>query len=67
MSAVFKEVKNSRNSSISEISSTIANNQDSVLLVEIIPRIIYIKFKIYSVWLTGTPKHNQNKATLDKR
>ena len=40
-SVVFKKVENSRNSSLSKISTTIVNNQDSVLLVEIIPRILY--------------------------
>ena len=40
-SVVFKKVENSRNSSLSKISTTIVNNQDSVLLVEIILRILY--------------------------
>ena len=40
-SVVFKKVENSRNSSLSKFSTTIVNNQDSVLLVEIIPRILY--------------------------
>ena len=40
-SVVFKKVENSRNSSLSKFSTTIVNNQDSVLLVEIILRILY--------------------------